>query len=190
MQNERADVVTAGAPLPRTGPVGRVARAVGAVAISAVAYEWIEAGTEWFSQSSTAANPMVWAVTVLAGYYGLYQFPEFAFGRPWGKRMVTGFTAALATVVIATIAIQGELWAAPLTTTLFWLGVSFLIAVAVSYLVAIFLGTPGCEVGGLAELVRRIRHTSHGDDHDAMWCVAGLHHLDKWEADRRRRAPV
>lgn len=176
IQIRHTEVITAEVS-PRTGPVGRIARAVGAVVISAVAYEWIEAGMEWFSRTSTPANPMVWAVTVPAGYYGLYQFPDFAFGRPWGKRVVIASTGIFATVVVATIAVQGELWGAPLTTILFWLAVSFLIAVALSYLVAIFLGTPGCEVGGLAELVRRIRHRSHSDDHDAMWYVAGLHIL-------------
>lgn len=186
MDTRRSEVSTTKAP-PRTGPVGRVARAVGAVVIGAVAYEWMEAGMDWFSRTSTLANPMVWAVVVLAGYYGLYQFPEFAFGRPWGKRVVIASTGILTTVVVATIALQGELWAAPLTTILYWLEVSFLIAVASSYIVAIFLGTPGCEVGGLAELVRRIRHRSHSGDHEAMWCVAGLHHLDRWEADRRHR---
>lgn len=184
MQTQRSDVTTAEAP-PRTGPVGRIARAVGAVVIGAVAYEWIEAGMEWFSRPSTPANPMVWAVTILAVFYGLYQFPDFAFGRPWGKRAVIGFMGIFTTMVVATVAIQGELWATPLTAVLYWLAVSFLIAVALSYVVAVFLGTPGCEVGGLAELIRRIRHRSHSDDHEAMWCIAGLHHLDRWEADHR-----
>ena len=186
MAIRHTEVSTAAAPI-RIGPVGRIARALGAVVIGAFAHEWVEAGMAWFSGSSTPANPMVWAVMVLAGYYGLYQFPDFSFGRPWGKRVVIGFTGILAAVAVATVAVQGELWTAPLTPVLYWLGVSFLIAVAFSYVVAIFLGTPGCEVGGLAELVRRIRHRSHPDDHEAMWCVAGLHRLDAWEAGRKQR---
>lgn len=172
----------------RIGPVGRTARALGAVVMAAFAYEWGEAGMTWFSRPSTPANPMVWVVAGLAVYYGLYQFSDFSFGHPWGKRVVIGFAGILGTVIVATVGIQGGLWATPLTWVLYWLSVSFLIAVTISYLVALFLGTPGCEVGGLAELVRRLRQPSQPDQAEAMWCVAGLHRLDEWEARRRLQA--
>lgn len=176
----------------RTGPVGRVARALGAVVMGALAYDWVEAGTDWFSRSSTPANMGVWAVIILGAYYGLYQLPEFGFGHPWGKRIAAGFAGILGAAAVATIVIEGKLWAAPLTWLLYSLGASFLIAVAASFTVAIILGTPGCEVGSLAELVRRIRFRGRGDArpdaHGPMWCVAGLHHLDRWEAGRRHRA--
>jgi hypothetical protein len=74
----------------------------------------------------------------------------------------------------------------PLTTLLYWFDVGFLIAVAISYLIAAFLGTPGCEVGGLGELIRRLRGVPDPADHEAMWCIAGIHHLDQWESERHR----
>ena len=46
---------------------------------------------------------------------------------------------------------------------------------------AVFLGTPGCEGGGLGELIRRLRGVPDPANHDAMWC-AGIHCLDQWEA--------
>jgi hypothetical protein len=76
--------------------------------------------------------------------------------------------------------------APPLTTLIYWFDVGFLIAVAISYLIAVFLGTPDCEVGGLGELIRRLRGVPDPADHEAMWCIAGIHHLDQWEAERHR----
>jgi len=172
----------------RTGPVGRVVRVLGTALMAWFVFQWLEAGMTWFSSPSTPANLWVWAVTGLAVYYGLYQLPESGFGRPWGVRVVATSGGILAAVAVVTLAVQGEPWAAPLTGVLYGLNVGFLIAVTVSYLVAVFLGTPGCEVGGLGELIRRLRHEPNLDNQDAMWCIAGLNSLDRWEAGRRQRA--
>lgn len=186
MDTRRPDISTRDRP-PRIGPAGRVARALGALVIGAVAFEWLDAGIGWFSKSSTPTNPVVWAVLALGVYYGLYQLIDFGFGPPWGKRAVIGFAGLLTVIAMSTLLTEGALWAAPLTWLLYVFSVSFLFAVAVSYLVSLLLGTPGCEVGGLAELIRRIRRRPGADERDAMWCVAGLHRLDEWEADRRHR---
>lgn len=175
-----------GTEVPRIGPVGRLVRVFGAVIMALFGFDWLEAGMTWFGNPSTPSHAWVWVVTGLAAYYGLHQLPESGLGRPWGERTLAAAGVVVAAAALATLTLNGELWAPPLTTLLYGLDVTFLFVVAISYVVAVFLGTPGCEVGGLGELIRRLRGVPHAADHEAMWCIVGIHCLDAWEAERRR----
>jgi hypothetical protein len=174
-------------PQIRIGPIGRVARVFGAVIMALFAFDWLEAGITWFGRSSTPGNPAVWVVTGLGAYYGIHQLPESAFGRPWGERVLATAGGLLVVTALVTLGLHGELWAPPLTTALYGFDVAFLFVVSLSYLVAVFLRTPGCEVGGLGELIRRLRGAPNSTDHEAMWCIAGIHRLDQWEESRRHQ---
>ncbi|MGH8912913.1 MAG: hypothetical protein ACRDZM_00160 [Acidimicrobiia bacterium] len=171
--------------ITRIGPIGRVARMAGAVIMSLVAFDWLEAGMTWFGEASTAGNPSVWIVTALAAYYGLHQLPDSGFGRPWGERVLATTGGLFVVTAVVTLLLRRELWAHPFTTILYGFDVGFLFVVAISYLVAVFVGTPGCEVGGLGELIRRLRGVPDPADHEAMWCIGGIHRLDQWEERRR-----
>jgi hypothetical protein len=170
----------------RIGPIGQLVRVFGAVIMALFAFDWLEAGLTWFGEPSTPGNPGVWVVTGLAAYYGLHQLPENAFGRPWGERVLAIAGGVLVVTAVVTLGIHGDFWAPPLTTALYGVDLAFLFVVSLSYLVAVFLRTPGCEVGGLGELVRRLRGVPDPTDHEAMWCIAGIHHLDQWEESRRQ----
>ncbi len=61
-------------------------------------------------------------------------------------------------------------------------GFRVLVVVALALLVAVVLGTPGCEIGVVHELVRRLRGEADGTE--ALFCVVGLHQLDAWETRR------
>ncbi|MPZ70181.1 MAG: hypothetical protein GEU71_11740 [Actinobacteria bacterium] len=148
-----------------------------------LSFEWSEAGLTWFARSTTPANPWVWIVTGLAIYYSLYQLPSTGFGAAWGRRVAVVFGAVVAATAVFTLLGNGELWAAPLTWLLYGLATGFLILVTISFVIAVILGTPGCEIGGLAELIRRLRGDTGAE---AMWCIVGLHRIDEWEAGRRR----
>lgn len=170
--------------VPRIGPVGRMVRIFGAVIMTLFGFEWLEAGMAWFGRPSTPDNLWIWVVTGLGAYYGLYQLPESGFGRPWGDRVLATTGALFVAAVAVTLALHGQLWAPPLTPLLYGFNVAFLFVVAVSYVVAVFLGTPGCEIGGLGELIRRIRGVPEAAE-EPMWCIGGIHCLDEWEARRR-----
>jgi hypothetical protein len=174
-------------PQIRIGPIGRVVRLFGAVIMALFAFDWLEAGVTWFGQPSTTSNPGVWVVTGLAAYYGFHQLPESAFGRPWGERVLATAGGLLVVTAVVTLGLHRELWAPPLTTAIYGFDVAFLFVVSLSYLVAVFLRTPGCEVGGLGELIRRLRGVDDPTDHEAMWCIAGIHRLDQWEESRRQQ---
>lgn len=175
---ERPDPPAPGSP-GRTGPVGRAGRLLIAAALGWLAAQWIEAGPGWFSQPRTAGNPWVWAVTVLAVYTVVVQIAEVGFGHRWRLRVAAGL-AVLGTAagVVAMIA-SGGLWATPFTDLVYWFDLTYLVTTTLAFLVSVVLGTPGCEVGAIAQLYRRIRGESNPE---AMWCVVGLHRLDAWEA--------
>jgi hypothetical protein len=67
---------------------------------------------------------------------------------------------------------------------LFGLVLGLLILTAVGALISLALGTPGCEFGALGEFIRRLRGVPEPERANAMWCIAGLHRLDEWEAHR------
>ncbi len=172
---------------PRSGVVGRLVRVLYGAVMAWFAFQWAEAGLTWFSEPTTPANPWVWIVTGLGIYYGLYQLPASSFGAPWGRRVVSIYLTLLATAAVTAVLTQGDLWAAPLTWLLYGLDVGLVVVATIAFLVAVVLGTPGCEMGGLAELIRRLRGASNAEATEGIWCIGGLHKLDEWETGWRMR---
>lgn len=159
---------------PRTGPVGRLARLALAAPLAWTGYDlWVDRGFIF-----AELDP---GLLVLTGFavYGAHQTGALI-GR--GKQAL----AALAVVAVAAAAlatVQGNLWAAPLSWLVWGLDIGFVALVSGTLLAAVVSGTPGCELGVLAELTRKLRHQAHRGE--AMFCLAGLHKLDAWEARRR-----
>lgn len=173
----------------RIGPVSRGVRLLLAVVVAWFLAQWIAAGPTWFAQPSTLSNPWVWLVTAAAVYYGLHQLVARGFGRRCAYRVVVAFGVGVLAVLAVTLVRAGELWAAPLTTLLYGLDVGFLTLAVLALIVSIPLGTPGCDIAAIGELIRRVRGTSDTEDDEPMWCVAGLHRLDLWEARQRWHRP-
>lgn len=168
----------------RIGPVSTACRLAltGVTAWSAV--NWTSAGIGWFSRTTTITDPGIWLLIGLAIYYGLYQTAESGFGRPWGIRTVVAFALVLAGAGVAAVATEGELWAAPLTWLPYALVLWFFVTTAIAGPISLAQRTPGCEFGALGELIRRLRGVPQPERADAMWCIAGLHRIDAWEARR------
>lgn len=162
------------------GPVSRTVRVLLAAVTAWLTVEWATAGMDWFVRSSTPSNPWVWIVAAVAVYYGLYQLPYAASGRQAARRTVIVAAVAFATAAVASLMSNGGIWEPPLTGLLYGFELGFLATVTLAHLTAVVLGTPGCEMGGLAELIHRLRGTQPPND-EPMWCLMGLHHLDQWE---------
>lgn len=64
----------------------------------------------------------------------------------------------------------------------------FLMLTAIGALISLALGTPGCEYGAIGELIRRLRGVPEPERADPMWCIFGMHALDRWEARRSARS--
>src|SRR5215218_3815864 len=76
---------------------------------------------------------------------------------------------------------SGAVWGSPLSDVVWTLDVTMLFQTIVALLIAVVLGTPGCEIGVWAEIAARLR----GRSASPAICIIGLHHLDEWEARRR-----
>jgi hypothetical protein len=73
---------------------------------------------------------------------------------------------------------SGAVWAAPFTDLVSGFDALMLVETIVALLLAIVLGTPGCEAGVWPELIGR-----RGEDAAASTkplCVLGLHFIDEW----------
>ncbi|MPZ89531.1 MAG: hypothetical protein GEU81_16005 [Nitriliruptorales bacterium] len=163
----------------RTGPVARLARLALAGGLGWVAYDlWIDR-MFIFASTDPLSDPGLWILTALV-VYGVHGTADLV---GWGKRAL----AVLAVLVVASaavaLAVEGTVWTGPLTWLVWGLDVVGVIVVAVLLLVAVGMGTPGCEIGVVRELDRR-RRGEPGEDRP-VFCLAGLRALDAWE----RRMP-
>lgn len=132
-----------------------------------------------FSPSDGLLEPGLLLVTGLA-VHGVYVFTDL-FG--WAKRSLAGLGVLAVAAAVVTVVRAGTLWAGPFTWLVWGLDISWMAVLAIAALLATVLGTPGCEIGALRALVRRLRGSV--DDDKPMFCIVGLGTLDRWE---RRRA--
>jgi hypothetical protein len=92
---------------------------------------------------------------------------------------VLGAAAAVAGVVGEVRA--GAVWGSPLSDLVWTLDVAMLGQTIVALLLAVGLGTRGCEIGVWGDIAARLR----SEPASPPICIIGLHHLDEWEARRR-----
>jgi hypothetical protein len=175
----------------RTGPIGRLARLLLAVALTLGLYSIADqGGPASFRDSSNLTEPITWVLHVamfilfvlLAGQLAIAIVGPAAVRR-WQMRVVIGLAVVLAAAAGAAWVASGAVWASPLTDVVWGFDAAMLAVTIVSLLVAIALGTPGCEVGVWPELIGRLR--GGAPTHASPICVLGLHFIDNWEARRR-----
>ncbi len=178
MGNEGNEQPAIPTPYPtRTGPVGRVARLVLGGSVGSVVYGLWVGRLAIFSPSEGLLNPGLLMVTGLV-LYGVYTVADDLFGWGWRSLAVLGLLAVAAAVV--TVGWAGTLWAGPFTWLVWGLNISVLTVIVITVLFAVILGTPGCEVGVLRGLARRLGGSVNDDK--PMFCLVGLGALDRWES--------
>jgi hypothetical protein len=174
----------------RTGPIGRTARLVLAAVLSASLLSLLDqGGVVGFRNPSVPTEFSVWLLTafMVAGLATLVGAIASADQRrsPWPWRL--GTLALLATAAVAAAAIgqltAGNVWGFPLADLVWWFDVVMLVQTVVALLIAIGIGTPGCEVGVWPALVARMRGGGWAPVAGPA-CVIGLHFVDTWEARR------
>lgn len=168
---EQVDVTQAKQP-PRTGPVGRLARLLLAVTLGWVVYDlWVDR-TFIFDE----ADP---GLLILTGFavYAVYHTAGLV-GLAWPASVAT--TVTLVGSAVIAVASEGTVWASPLSQVVWGLDFGVVLVIAAALLVAVVVGTPGCEVGVFRDVVRRVRREPGATD--VPFCLVGLHWLDAWEA--------
>jgi hypothetical protein len=178
-------------PFPRTGPVGRFARLLIAVAMSLALYSIADqGGPASFRDPSNLTEPITWVlhgamliifVLLVGQLAGAMAGPAAV--RRWQRRALIGLAVLLAGGAATAWVASGSVWASPLPELVWGFDAAMLIETIVALLLAIALGTPGCEVGVWPDLIGRFRGERVAASTRPI-CVIGLHFIDEWEAHR------
>jgi hypothetical protein len=149
-----------------------------------------QGGPASFRDPSNLAEPITWVLHVAMFTVFVLFVGELAGAmaapaavRRWRLRALIGLGAALAAAAVTARLTSGAVWASPLSDLVWVVDAAMLVETIVALLLAIALGTPGCEVRVWPELIRRLRR---GDAAAATRpiCVLGLHFVDDWEGRR------
>jgi hypothetical protein len=178
----------------RTGQVGRLARLLMALAFALWPLYSIvdQGGPASFRDPSNLREPMLWVlhggmlvvfVLLVGQFAGATVGPAFI--RRWQTGALIGLALALAAAAVTARIASGAVWASPLTDLVWGFDAVMLVETIVALLLAIALGTPGCEVGVWPELIGRARGGEAAASTRPI-CVFGLHFVDEWEARRAR----
>jgi len=167
----------------RTGPIGRALRVLGAVFLGAGVYVLADIGITGFRDLDQLRVPAPWILTVVVAVLIVDLVTRFV---PLARRQRMMVLAAIAAVVVLAAVVSlasGSLWGSPLSDMVWLVDVGYLGYATASLLLAVVLGTPGCENLAWAELRARLR----GDRSpvSGVWCIGGMHVVDNWELGRR-----
>jgi hypothetical protein len=177
----------------RTGPVGRFARLVLAGLFAYPLFSIVGPGlSSRFRNPHILSEPSAWLVHILmlATFVILVGALASALAgqrarRPWQAAALVGAAATVAIAGGIGLAQHGEFWGFPLADVVWWFDVVMLTEQVAATLLAIGLGTPGCEIGVWPALIGRVRGDAPAVE-SGLACIVGLHLLDGWEARRAR----
>jgi hypothetical protein len=176
--------------MERTGPVGRVVRLLLAVGFAYGFATVVDQGgpaSVRDPETLTSDVPFVVLTIAMVAVYAVLvgELARIIAGEAVAKIArsvalgVLGAAAAVAAVVGEVRA--GAVWGSPLSDLVWTLDVAMLGQTIVALLLAVGLGTRGCEIGVWGDIAARLR----GEPASPPICIIGLHHLDEWEAHRR-----
>jgi hypothetical protein len=180
-------------PAERTGPVGRAVRLLLAVGFAYGFATLIDQGgpaSVRDPDTLTTDAPFVVLTIVMVAVYAVLvkELATIVAGEAVAKTArslaLIGLGAAVAVAAVVGEVRAGAVWGSPLSDVVWTLDAAMLFQTVVALLIAVPLGTPGCEIGVWADIAARRR----GGPASPPICIIGLHHLDEWEARRRTRS--
>ena len=173
----------------RTGPLGRIVRLLLAVGFGyALATLVDQGGPASVRDPETLTDAPFVALTVgMVAVFGVFvsQLAKLV-GAKGAAETAWRVGLAVLAAAAAAAALAGELrsggvWGSPLSDLVWAFDVAMLVETVVALLLAVALGTRGCEIGVWADIAARLR----GRPASPPLCIVGLHHLDEWELRHR-----
>jgi len=181
----------------RTRPVGRLARLALALLYTASLLSIVDRrGSAHFRNPHILTEPLPWLLhlVMFTSFLLLIGALASALAGTGAKRrwQLRAFVACVLTVAVAAViglVTQGSAWGFPLADLVWWFDVLMLIEGLVATLLAIALGTPGCEIGVWPELLMQAGWGTARPE-EGLACIVGLHLIDRWEAHRGTKVLV
>jgi hypothetical protein len=143
-----------------------------------------------FRNPHILSEPSAWLVHVLMLVIFVILVGALAsalLGPESRTRWQIGAVVFAAAVVVVTGGIgrliHGSFWGYPLADAVWWFDVLMLTEQIAAALLAVALGTPGCEIGVWPSLLARFRG-GRPIPETGLACIVGLHLIDGWEARR------
>lgn len=177
----------------RAGPIGRLVRlALAIVAALALLSIVGPRGSAQFRNPHILTEASAWFLhalmltvfVILVGALAAALFGDRQ-RRRWQFGAIVALIAALAFAAAYGQLTRGAVWGFPLADLVWWFDVVLLVEQLFAFVLAVALGTPGCEIGVWPELITRAGGTSSVPD-QGLACVICLHLLDQWEAAHKR----
>lgn len=165
--------------LSRPGPIGRLLRSLLGVLCLYALWGLIHVAPD-FVENPIGLLPNLGLMLLFALCVFNYVI-NIGFSRDWHR-----YPLIVALIFLAAVAIVGYLFTGDAGTeilgvsVLLWLGY-FYTHLGVSFLLAAFLATPGCEMRAIPELFGKITHREAKEHHCPISILSGI---DRWEKRR------
>jgi len=166
--------------LLRPGPVGRLARlGFGGLCLYYV-YGLVTVSGSILT-STGSIRPLLWN-GILPGLFLVSYVVNIGLSRTWNK-----WPAGVSALALGTIALVGYLTSSSVETPMLarsiWVWELYVFGhLGTAFLIAAFIGTPGCEMRAFHDLYSRVTGVATKEH----YCPIGpLHAIDQWEAARR-----
>ena len=170
--------------LPRPALLGRAVRfALGTWLL--VAFYSLVVGGVGLLETEPPAHWTFWVFTAFA----LWVTPavvNIGFAKNWRRKPQLFLLAGAALAIVADLAFYGSWWGPPLGLLVWTWLLYFCAHLGVSFVLAAFIATPGCEMRALPHLWMLIT----GRATQEHYCPGFLDSLDRWELRWSARAPV
>ncbi len=165
--------------LPRPGPIGRLVRLGFAALCFWYVYSLIQVTNNLIANDEHIRS-IIWTGIPFSLFVASYVI-NIGYSRAWKK-----WPAIVSGIIFAAIAVYGYTVAGTVETELLagsaWLLEMYIFShLGLAFLVAGFIGTPGCEMRAFHDLYSRISGVPTKEHN----CPVGpLHPIDQWEAGR------
>lgn len=177
---------------PRTGPIGRLARVAWATAAALTLTSIVDrTGSARFRNPHILTEPSAWflhGLMLLAFVLTVGAVAAALLGHRVARRVQVASVVAIAGTVLVAGAVgaatSGAVWGFPLADLVWYFDVVVLAAQFAAFVLAVVVGTPGCELNVFPELIARVRRETTART-EGLACIIGLDQIDRWEARRR-----
>jgi hypothetical protein len=178
--------------IPRTGPIGRLARLAlaGVFVLIFLSFAGPD-GSARFRNPHILGEPLAWLLhlSMFVVFIIIVGALAQSFAGPEARMrwQVRAVVASIGTVAIAAVIgkiTRGSFWGFPLADLVWWFDVLIVVEQFIALVLAVALAMPGCEIGVWSQLLAKLGRGSARSE-DTLACIVGLHLLDAWEARRK-----